>query len=719
MPTRITAIKHYELHNCLGEGGFGAVFEAWDTKLQRKVAIKRLKQAGPSNNHLLREARLAASLQHAAFVKIHALEEDDDSQSIVMELVHGQTLKQLLATRTPSEADALAIVKQIAQAMEQAHAAGLTHGDLKPSNIMVEPSGAVRILDFGLASQTDAQATLSSVQHDTQGTIAYMAPERLLGAALAPQADIYALGVMLYELTTGARPFAQLNGFALAAAQMQSSSDAWNFPSDMSVALSQFIRKMTAKLPIERFATMNDVLLAFDNLEHSTNTDSNSLNTIKNNATLQSPITNTSRKKIKINRNAVIIVCALFFSIFFIWTTLPFLKSVEKTLVPFSESQEMKKGLDALDQWDRPGSLDEAIQHFNLLIEHNAENAAAIAGLSIAYNLRYQGDTYDDLWSQKSLASAQQAMQLNPHLSLSQLAMGKVLFDKGNIESADDFLKKAIQLDPQNTLAWSERIEVFQAKHLYDEGLDLAKECIKKFPQNRIFYNQIGKLYVSQGKYAEAEQAFRESIRIQPDSVYAYANLGATLQYMGRDDDALHTLQQGLTIRPSAWLYTNLGNAYFFKGEYLDALSAFEAAVSPQLGNAGDYLGWTNLADTLLWIPGKKQEAQKYYAKARSLLAPLLKRYPDDEKIISRMALYNARLGDREACKTLLDKLLIHTSNAPDLHFRRGLAYELIGERALALEQINIANTLGYPLTMIEAEPDLENLRRDPDYKLR
>src|SRR5471030_470797 len=159
-------LKHYQILSSLGDGGFGEVYEAWDNKLLRSVAIKRLKNAQGAHS-VLREAQLAASLQHAAFVKIYALEDDDASPSIVMELVRGQTLKQLLADARPTARQALAMVRQVAGAMREAHESGLVHGDLKPSNLMVEPSGTVRILDFGLATQDDAQAT-TSLQNATR-----------------------------------------------------------------------------------------------------------------------------------------------------------------------------------------------------------------------------------------------------------------------------------------------------------------------------------------------------------------------------------------------------------------------------------------------------------------------------------------------------------------------------------------------------------------------
>jgi serine/threonine-protein kinase len=228
--------EHYELRGRLGEGGFGEVYEAWDTRLQRSVAIKTIRRGASDGVDLVREARLAASLRHAAFVKMHAAGEDAGRQYIVMELVHGRTLKQILQAGAVPLADTLDWVGQVADAMRAAHASGLVHGDIKPSNLMVEEDGRVRILDFGLALRQDTLATetvslgstSSSTQTDPQGTIAYMAPERLLGAAPDARADVYALGVILYELACGKRPFATLHGLALAAAQVQTSSDGWD-----------------------------------------------------------------------------------------------------------------------------------------------------------------------------------------------------------------------------------------------------------------------------------------------------------------------------------------------------------------------------------------------------------------------------------------------------------------------------------------------------------
>lgn len=203
--------------------------------LQRNVAIKRIKEA--VGNGTLHEARMAASLRHPAFVRVHAIEDDGPTQMIVMELVPGQTVKHITESAGVSLPTALDWVRQVAQAMKQAHDSGLVHGDLKPSNLMVEPEGQVRILDFGLALRFDPLATRSMPLAEPIGTIAFMSPERFQGVAPSARSDVYALGVILYELVSGARPHAGLHGLALAAAHLHSDSACWAYPESANPAV--------------------------------------------------------------------------------------------------------------------------------------------------------------------------------------------------------------------------------------------------------------------------------------------------------------------------------------------------------------------------------------------------------------------------------------------------------------------------------------------------
>ncbi len=701
--------KHYRLRGTLGEGGFGQVYEAWDSKLCRDVAVKRLKYIpGVESASLVKEARMAAAVQHAAFVKIFAIEDDDDSQSIVMELVRGQTLKQLLAAGPVDQEAAVDIVRQVAQAMEQAHSLGLVHGDLKPSNIMREASGMVRILDFGLATHADVAATTTMSVVDPQGTIAYMACERLNGAANSVKTDVYALGVILYELLTGSRPFAGLQGLPLAAALVQSNSAQWDYAGVASPAMRALVEAMTARDPALRLADMTAVLAALDT--PSGNLPAHLLSAVQHQPAAANGLRRVPRKVLLL---ALPLCAALAFGAWQ-WRAGEF--ALPGVLTGYSASQEMSDGLAALRLHDRPGKLDEAKAHFERILKYEPNHAAAVAGMSIMFSRRHQSDAQDEVLLKQAQAGAQQALKLDEHLALAHAAHGIVLERDGKHDAALEAQARALSLEPNNVFALLGRVRSHIRLRHYDEARRLARLALAVYPQERAFADLIGQSQFEQADYASAEQSFRQSLRMQPDAVFAYANLSAALQRQGRADEALQVLQQGLQVRPNAWLYGNLGTLLFSRGDYPGAAAAFESAVSPLKGNPGNYLGWANLADALMWIPGRAGDARKAYDKARQLLAPRLERSANDVVLLSRMGLYRARGGDVAGTKELMDKAIGLAPKSNDVHFRAGLAFELTGNRARAIEEIVAARTLGYPAKLIDAEPDLVALRRDPAY---
>ncbi len=204
-----TNIAHYRILSKLGEGGMGAVYRATDTKLNREVAIKVLPPSFANDPERLsrftREAQVLAALNHPNIAAIYGVEE----RAIVMELVEGEDLKGPLPLDT-----VLNYAGQLAEALEAAHEKGIVHRDLKPANIKVTPQGVLKVLDFGLAkvnettASTGATATLSATQAGAiMGTAAYMSPEQARGQQVDQRADIWAFGVILWELLTGRRLF--------------------------------------------------------------------------------------------------------------------------------------------------------------------------------------------------------------------------------------------------------------------------------------------------------------------------------------------------------------------------------------------------------------------------------------------------------------------------------------------------------------------------------
>jgi serine/threonine-protein kinase len=708
--------EHYELRARLGEGGFGEVYEAWDTRLHRSVAVKTIRHGGPAGVDLVREARLAASLRHAAFVKVYAVEDDGNDQFIVMELVHGRTLKQILQTGTAPLSTTLGWVGQIAEAMYDAHASGLVHGDIKPSNLMVEDDGRVRILDFGLALRQDTLATetvsigstASVGQTDPQGTIAYMAPERLQGATPDPRADVYALGVILYELACGKRPFATLHGLALAAALVQTSSDGWDYPDNLDTPLIALIRAMTARQPEQRVESMDEVVRRL--------ADFGATRTAR-----PAGAAPAHRRRLPpVAKLAAGVLLAVAVGGIAWWQGKPHLAVFETTmhqaLTPYSEAIETEQGLASLRYFDRPGALDTAQQHFERILVRTPDSAAAAAGVSLVQSLRFTGDRQDETWLQKADASAQQALRLDDQLALAHVAAAAVRAGQGRFDDAIAACDRALRLDPTNHFAWYIKAETLRHARRYADARATLAEATRRFPRERVFVDELGSVEYEQGNDAAAEQLFRRSIALEPDAAIAYANLAGILLRENRADEAARVLQQGLQLHPNVSLYINLGNVLFQRGDYVGAADAFENAVSPSHGDPRAYLNWANLGDTLLWIPGRATEARQAYDKARRLLAPRLERAPNDVLLVSRMGLYSARAGDTDRALELAARAITLAPDSPDIQFRAGLSYELLGKRTLALAAITKAVRLGYPSRFVEAEPDLVALRRDPGY---
>jgi tetratricopeptide (TPR) repeat protein len=175
-------------------------------------------------------------------------------------------------------------------------------------------------------------------------------------------------------------------------------------------------------------------------------------------------------------------------------------------------------------------------------------------------------------------------------------------------------------------------------------------------------------------------------------------------------------LQQGLEIRPDSALYANLGALLFARGDMPNAARAFERSISANKGNPNYYLGWANLADALRWLPGRESDARQAYQHAIELIQPLVNREPDNPTLQSRLAVYAAKTGAQRVARDALAAALAGKRPGADLHFRAAIVWELLGEREHALNEVFSSKAAGYPLNLIESEPDLLSLRRDLRY---
>ena len=264
-------ISHYKITEKLGEGGMGEVYLAEDTSLKRKVALKflpdYLQQDEVAQKRFLREAQSAAALDHPYICKIYETGDADGKSFIAMEYVKGQTLKEKLLEGPVRLKETLQIGMEIAEALEEAHKAGIAHRDLKPANIMLTSGGHVKVMDFGLAKKVvDEDGTEQDItsaltrEGTTLGTIAYMSPEQLRGKTVDTRSDIFSFGIVLYELLSGVHPFRKPKQVETTNAILsEDPSPLSRYTEDTADLLQHTVEKMLEKSPDDRYQSVHEV----------------------------------------------------------------------------------------------------------------------------------------------------------------------------------------------------------------------------------------------------------------------------------------------------------------------------------------------------------------------------------------------------------------------------------------------------------------------------
>ncbi|MBE0565136.1 MAG: serine/threonine protein kinase, partial [Krumholzibacteria bacterium] len=273
-------LLHYEITAQLGKGGMGEVFRATDTKLRREVALKFLPPELVHDPDRLqrfeREARVLASLSHPHIGTIHGLESVGGRTFLVLELIDGQDLSEVLQAGPLPLERVLAVGRQIAEALEAAHELGIVHRDLKPANIKLTAEGHAKVLDFGLAKalltdEPDSSLTVMATRTSgrtlpgvVMGTAAYMSPEQARGGAVDRRSDIWAFGVVLFEMLAGGRVFAGETVSDILAAVLKTDPDWAALPPDTPPALVRLLRRCFERDPRRRLRDIGEARIALE-----------------------------------------------------------------------------------------------------------------------------------------------------------------------------------------------------------------------------------------------------------------------------------------------------------------------------------------------------------------------------------------------------------------------------------------------------------------------
>jgi eukaryotic-like serine/threonine-protein kinase len=665
----------FQLLQRLGAGGFGEVYRAWDLTLEREVALKLLLPRGLNQEEqfasIAAEARAMARVRHPNTVFVYGIDCHDDRVGLWSDFVRGQTLAHWVEAEGPrSEKETVEIGMTLCDALSAVHHAGLLHRDIKPSNAMRAEDGRILLMDFGLSHE------LYQAGH-WGGTPGFMAPELLKGGPPSVQSDIYAMGVLLLFLCTGAT---------------SAGPDQKQPP--VSPELKRVLETATAADPQQRYASaarLRDALAA-----------------------LRASAPGTAQSKKKRLRARLMWIAALLVLLCAVAALVPQVRrEVQARFAGTSRAayEDYLAGEDSLLRYDKPGNTQKAIELYQQTLERSPRFALAQAGLARAYWRMYL-DTSDKKWVDQAGQAAAQAATMNPNLAPVQMTLGTIHVEQGQVGLGMQELDQARQLDPRSADIRAAIGEAYRMQGRLPDAKNELQAAIDLAPENWRWPYLLAALQIDSGDFKSAESNLKLALEKTPDNARVLYNLGLVYRKQGKLQEAADAYQEVLKLDSSYFqAVMALANVFIMQQRYDDALDTYKRAVDMR---PADWRTWGNLGGAQEFAGRNPDEAARDYHKAIELAAPQLKNTPDDPYLVSRLGEFYAGVHDSAHALPLLRKSLLLAPNDPDVLERLAEAYEQLGQREQALKLIGKALQLGFSVDYVKKTALFKALRNDP-----
>ena len=584
--------SRYRIVERLGAGGMGEVYLAEDLRLRRQVALKVLPASGDdaSRARLLREARVASALSHPNIAVIYEVDDvvgpDGRTSFIAMEYVPGRTLAQFARGRSLSVAEILPLVRQIAEALAEAHDRGVIHRDVKSSNVMVTESGRVKVLDFGLAQYTppagDTESTWTrrvETEGALVGTVAYMSPEQALGRELDARSDVFSLGVVLHELLTGALPFPGSNAIEVIDAVLHREAPPLALPGEsLAPELQRIVKKMLAKDRGARYQTMRELGRDLEALERRPGSGPSAAppaatavavmtftNITRDSADdwLGTGIAETVTADLKRVEGLSVVGRER------IWEVLRKLGGPDA--VP-EEALVMLLGRELEARWVVSGGY----QRLGPVVRVTARVTDVETG-AVVHTVKVDGSIGEIFALQdRIVAELSQGLRLAPGGAQPDAQETSV------VDAYEAFARGMLNL----------RLESYES---LDRAVLLFERAVALDPRYARAHLQLGSAYDVKAAYLvlpelheRALASFRRAIDLAPDLAVAWKEMGSALTSLGREDEGIEAIGRALALDPSDFAaHSALARAYFVgKVRWADAAAEYETALrlNPQAG---------------------------------------------------------------------------------------------------------------------------------------
>lgn len=651
-------VLHYSVGERLGGGGMGEVFRAQDIRLGRQVALKFLPasyQYDPDRRQrFFTEARAASALRSPYIAAIYDIGEDEGTTFIVMEFVEGEVLSRALERGPLPILDTINIGMQVADALDEAHSLGIVHRDIKSSNLVITERGLVKVLDFGLAKvsgnliapgrDSDSEPTTKLGQETVTGlvlgTVSYMSPEQALGQAVDQRSDIFSLGVVLYEMLTGALPFnGDSSTEAIDRIVHQEPMAIARFNYNVPPELERIVRKTLEKNPAYRYQSARELYIDLRNLQRDLDTNNRTasvaLPTTEHQATVllterQSGSSNPLAPKLE-NAVAVMTFANITGEPKDEWigsgiaeTVTSDLKKVrglsvigrERTfevlkelgtgqLSDFDETVAIDVGRRLAASWILGGGyqrLGEMIRITARVIDVNTGEVVRTVKIDgdikeifvlqdkIVYELS-QGLNLELGTSEINEIEAMETQSVEAYESFSRGMINLRTGSRDSLDRAIHYFEKAADLDPNYAGAWAALSAAYDLKggflsipELSHKAVEFAEKAVRLNPKLSHAHQFLGGAYSTLGRYDEAIAAMNEAVRLEPNNAGAHGSL-ARAYWLGKGmvEEAIVELEHAVAINPQAgYSYLQLVFLHTLIGNYTRAEAAAKHAIELQ-----------------------------------------------------------------------------------------------------------------------------------------
>jgi eukaryotic-like serine/threonine-protein kinase len=731
-----TALGRYRLLERIGEGGMGEVWKAHDDNLDRDVAIKMLLHGTLGNattrERFRREALVLSRLSHPGVATIFDFDTRNGCEFLVMEYVPGGTLQSRLTAGPLPLDDVLRLGTAIAEALENAHRHGFLHRDLKPGNVALTADGQPKILDFGIALllADDRVAGRITEAGMVMGSLPYMSPEQLLGETCDARTDVYALGVMLFEMLTGQRPFVKERSEAMMFAIISNAAQSVrSLRPDVPEALERLVAECLRKDPAQRPLSAADVSQVLLGIREGAPTSALPLpprGMIRAIAVL--PLRNVSR-----DPSQEYFADGMTESIISDLARVKALRVISRTSV-----MRYKEVAKSLPEIACELNVDAVLEGSALLVGNRVRlNVQLVMARTdeTLWSERYDRDLADLLGMQSELAETvarEIAIQISPtearklasrapvnpeaHLEFLKSRHSFIAASPEAMEVALRHARRSLELDPTSALAWTALADcnifrairgIAPAAEASAAATAAANMALQLDPALAEAYVSIGTILSHTGDLAGGLRALQKAVELNPGLAHAQNLLGRALYSYERHAEALAAMHKSVNLDPlSMMIYTGVGDAYYFARDYEKSVFHYRMSIELDPRFDGAHTGLARSLEAL----GRFDEARVEYEEGRRVSGGIAG--PS-----FGLAHLEAAAGNEQEARRILADLIKARSTRVVSAWGIAVLHASLGDIDEAFRWLDVAVEERAPgLILLRVHPRLDPIKKDPRY---